>query len=229
MWIEHHVDPARVFVFTQNFRPRFAAVGGPKDSALLIWTERVSESSHQNHVGISWIDNQRADLATVFESDIFPGFAGVDGFVNADSISGVAANCCFTSSNVDDIMIRRSDRNRADRGNIFFVEKGRPILAAIGRFPNSARNCAEIIGVRFAGNAFNREGATAAERSDLSPLHSTKKFFVDRAWRNWLWRRHWRFRGRRCLAAFFRRRSNRKDVETNGKQRRREQKTQSMS
>src|SRR5207253_11344067 len=91
MWIEHYVDPARVFVFTQNFRPRFAAVGGSKDSALLIWTERVSESSHQNHVGISWIDNQRADLTTVFESDIFPGFAGVDGFVNADSISGVAA------------------------------------------------------------------------------------------------------------------------------------------
>src|SRR5439155_1523945 len=71
------------------------------------------------------------------------------------------------------------------------------------------------------------ERASAAEWTDLSPLHSTKQFFVDRAWRNWLWRRHWRFRGRRCLPAFFRRRSNRKGVETNGKQRRREQKTQS--
>ena len=105
MWIEHHVDPARVFVFTQNFRPRFAAVGGPKDSALLIWTERVSESSDQDDVRVSWIDNQRADLAAVFESDIFPGFACVDRFIDANSVSGVAANGRFTGAGVNDVMI----------------------------------------------------------------------------------------------------------------------------
>src|SRR5207302_8875515 len=66
MWIEHHVDPARVFVFTQNFCPRFAAIACPENSAFLIWAERVSEGSHQHHVCISWIDNQRADLAAVF-------------------------------------------------------------------------------------------------------------------------------------------------------------------
>ena len=65
----------------------------------------MSERRDQNDVGISWIDNQRADLAAVSESDIFPGLARIDRFVNADSVSGVAANGRFTGAGVNDIVI----------------------------------------------------------------------------------------------------------------------------
>ena len=78
MRIEDDVDAAGVFVLAQNFRPGFAAVGRPKYSALWIRTERVSESRDQHDVGISRIDNQRADLAAVFESDVFPGLTRID-------------------------------------------------------------------------------------------------------------------------------------------------------
>src|SRR5207253_9500865 len=67
----------------------------------------------------------------------------------------------------------------------------------------------------------------AAERSDLSPLHPAIQFFVDRTGRRWFGRCRRRTPGRRRLAAFFRRWSNRKGVETNKNERRREQKTQS--
>src|SRR5437764_11429 len=58
----------------QNWTPLFdkedissiGAIACPENSAFLIWAERVSEGSHQHHVCISWIDNQRADLAAVF-------------------------------------------------------------------------------------------------------------------------------------------------------------------
>src|SRR5437667_5284940 len=42
MRIENNVDPAGVFIFGQNFRPCFAAISSTKNSALLIWTERVA-------------------------------------------------------------------------------------------------------------------------------------------------------------------------------------------
>src|SRR5437870_2595310 len=85
IWVEHDIDAARVFVFAQNFRPRFAAIGGAKDSTLLIWTERMSERRYQHDVSIFWIDNQRADLPGIFQSDIFPRFSRVDRFVNANA------------------------------------------------------------------------------------------------------------------------------------------------
>ena len=66
MRIENDIDSAGVFVFRQNFRPGLAAVGGPKYSALRVWTERMTQRRHQDDVLISWIDNQRTDLAAVF-------------------------------------------------------------------------------------------------------------------------------------------------------------------
>ena len=170
----------------------------------------MSERRDQNDVGISWIDNQRADLAAVSESDIFPGLARIDRFVNADSVSGVAANGRFTGAGVNDIVIRRRDRDCANRRNIFLVEKRRPILATVHCFPNAAGNSAEIIGVRFPRNAFNRERATAAERSDLAPLHPAEQFLIDCAGWSRFRRRGGRFRRRRRLTALFRRWTNRK-------------------
>src|SRR5262249_61859772 len=60
-----------------------------------------------------------------------------------------------------------------------FIEKRNPICAAISRLPNSSGNCAEVIGVRFAYDTFDRQCASTAERTDLSPPHSTEQLFVD--------------------------------------------------
>src|SRR5207302_5534990 len=56
--IEHDVDAARVLVFAQNFRPCLAAVGRAKNSALLIWTERMAERRDKNDIGILRIDDE---------------------------------------------------------------------------------------------------------------------------------------------------------------------------
>src|SRR5450432_2049933 len=50
--IENDLDAAGVFVFAQNFCPGFATVGRAKNSALLIWTERVPERCHKSDVRI---------------------------------------------------------------------------------------------------------------------------------------------------------------------------------
>src|SRR5437867_2596512 len=68
--VKHDVDAAGVFILAQNFRPCLAAVARAKNSALLIWSECVSERRDQNDISVSWIDNQRTNLAAVFQSDI---------------------------------------------------------------------------------------------------------------------------------------------------------------
>src|SRR6266571_4008328 len=69
MRIEHNVDSASVFIFRQNLRPCFAPVGGTKNTALLIWTECVTQRRNENHILISRIDNQRANLPRVLKAN----------------------------------------------------------------------------------------------------------------------------------------------------------------
>jgi hypothetical protein len=55
--IKNDIDPAGVFIFRQNFRPRFPTVVSAEYSALSVWTKRVTKSRHQHDVLISWIDD----------------------------------------------------------------------------------------------------------------------------------------------------------------------------
>ena len=55
--IKNNIDPACIFVFGHNFRPRLPAVGGPKYSAFCVRTERMTKRRYEDDILISWIDN----------------------------------------------------------------------------------------------------------------------------------------------------------------------------
>ena len=57
------------------------------------------------------IDDERADLAGVFQADIFPVLSGIDRFINAGAVSGVAANGRFARARRK----RRCDRMARQR------------------------------------------------------------------------------------------------------------------
>ena len=65
MRIKNYIDPACVLILAQNLRPRLAAVRRAKNSAFLIWSERVAERGDEDDVGILWMDKKRADVATI--------------------------------------------------------------------------------------------------------------------------------------------------------------------
>src|SRR5207249_9068616 len=165
--------------------PRFAAVSGAKNSALLIWTKSMTQGRNENHILISGIGNQRADLMRVLEANVLPCFSPVDRFENSGAVRGIAANRCFAGAGVNYIVIRWRDCDRADRGNRLLVEDWNPVRAAVGRFPDSARDRSEVIRVRLANYTFNCQCAPAAKRTDLSPTHSVEKLFIDRSRRRW--------------------------------------------
>ena len=51
----------------------------------LVWAKCMTQCGYQNHILISRIDNQRADLP-MFESDVLPGFATIDGFEDTGAV-----------------------------------------------------------------------------------------------------------------------------------------------
>ena len=74
----------------------------------------MAERRHQNYICISWIDNQRADLAAVFQTDVLPRFAAVDRFEHPGPVRGITANGRLACASVNHIVIRRRDRDRAN-------------------------------------------------------------------------------------------------------------------
>ena len=140
------------------------------------------------------MNDERADLAGVTQPDIFPVLSGIDRFVNPGAVGGVTTNSGFAGAHVNGVVIRGRDSNRANGRNVLFIKERRPVRAAIQRFPDPARNRAKVPGVRFSRHPFNGQGASTAEWSDLSPLHSGEKFRIDlwRRGRRRVRRRRWR-------------------------------------
>ena len=76
----------------QDLRPVCAAVRGAKDAAIGIGLVDVAESRNIDAIRIGGIDDDAADLARVFETDVGPGFARVGGFEDADAVRMLAAD-----------------------------------------------------------------------------------------------------------------------------------------
>src|SRR5437667_5696628 len=165
----------------------------------------MTQRRNENDVLIPWINDQRADLMGIFQTNIFPCLSAVHRFEDSGAVSGIAADRCFARACVNDVVVRWGNRNGANRGNRFFIKKRHPVRAAINRFPNSARDRTEIIRVRFADDTFDRQRAAAPERSDLSPLHALEQFFIDCA--RWRWGGGWS-RSKRSWEKKYRNREN---------------------
>src|SRR6266480_5067273 len=80
--VEDNMDAAGIFVFRQDFRPGLATVTRAKNPALLVLTEGLAQRRHEHNVGILGMNNERADLAAIFQSNILPSPSGIDRFIN---------------------------------------------------------------------------------------------------------------------------------------------------
>ena len=178
--VENDIDRAGVLVFAQDFRPGLAAIGRAKNSALVVRPIGMPEGRDKNDVRIFRMDDDRADVAAVFQADIPPIAAAIDGLINAVAIGDIAAQRRLTGAGVDRVVIARRYRQGTDRGSgMLLVEHRLPVGAAVGGFPHTTSDCAEIISVRLTRDAFDRDPAAAPEGSDLAPLHAAPELFVE--------------------------------------------------
>ena len=74
-------------------------------------------------------------------------------------------------ADVDDVRIRRRDRDGADRASGLAVEDRHPVGAVVGRPPHAAVVESDVEHVRLACRAGRRARASRARGPDIAPAH----------------------------------------------------------
>ena len=135
----------------------------------------MAQCGHENDIRVTRIHDDRADLLGLFEADVFPGAAGVSGFINAIAGGRVAADASLAHAGVDDIGIGFGDGERADgTGCDLTIGDREPVESTVSGFPDAASGGAEIVGLRQGRNAGDGDGAASTEGSDGAPSHFMK-------------------------------------------------------
>ena len=110
------------------------------------------------------------DRVGVREADVRPRLAGVGRLVDAVARLDVAADARLAHADEDDVRDRLRDGDRADRrARDLAVGDRRPVLAAVGRLPQTAAGRAEVADLRLALHAGDRDRSAAAIGPDAAP------------------------------------------------------------
>ena len=155
MWIprvEGDIDSAGIVVDEENLRPGLAAIGCTKDASFWIRSVRMTECGDIDDVGVCRMDNHFADGAGVAQPDVLPRFAGIDGLINAVALRDIPTQASFTGTGIDHVGVGRSNSDCADVAGLFVIEDRFPSSGAIGGFPDTAADRAEIPSIRIAGD-----------------------------------------------------------------------------
>ena len=138
----------------------------------------MAQSCDEHSVGVPGVNNDRADVLSVAQSNVLPGLSAIKRFEHSVAIGHIAADAGFAGPGVNDVVVGIGNGNRADRRGRFMVEKRFPVHPAIGRFPYPACYRAEEICVRFTRNTGYGQSASTTERADVAPVHATKKLLI---------------------------------------------------
>ena len=107
--IHGQVRAACVFVHKKRFIPGLAAVGGPEDATLLLWTVGMPECARTDDVRIAGINDDAADPASLLETHGSPGLSRVGGFVYPVADRDMAANKGLAGSCPDYVRVGGSN------------------------------------------------------------------------------------------------------------------------
>lgn len=103
---------------------------------------------------------------------MLPGPAAVGRSVDSVSNGEIGALQSLAAAHVNDLGIRRGDRERADRLRRLSVEDRHPDAAVVGAFPHAAVIGGDIEDVRLFRHPGCCDGAAAAEWSNHAPANA---------------------------------------------------------
>src|SRR5258708_7001614 len=120
--VEGYVDAAGVLIFIEDLLPGLAAIGGAEDTALGVRSIGMAESSYEDYVWVAGVDDDLADGTAVAQSNVLPGLAAVEGFVDSIAVRNVAAYAGFARADVDGVAIGIGNGQAANGSASLFVE-----------------------------------------------------------------------------------------------------------
>jgi len=80
-----------------------------------VWAVGMSRDRHQQFVVIAGIDGDLRNLLAVAQAEMCPGFARVDGFINAVAHGTVGPLQSLAAAYINHVRVGRRDSHRADR------------------------------------------------------------------------------------------------------------------
>ena len=170
--IHRQVHRANVGAFIQNVTPRDAAVRRPVDTALLVRSVRMSQSSDENDVWVRGMDDDAADLEGIVQAGVFPMCTAVDGLINAIARRQIRADVGFSGTGVEYVRVRRRHFQGPDRRNVLTVKDRLPDDSGVGRFPDAAAHRAKVKRAGIPGDSCGGHRPATAKWSDHAPFHT---------------------------------------------------------
>ena len=177
--IENDVNAAGAVVEVENFFPVFAAVASAEDAAFGVRAVSMAESGDEYDVWIRGMNDELADVPSVLQSDIGPGFPGVIRTIDAVAKGDISADASFAGSRVNDVGIGIRDCDAADGGGGLLLEERIPGDASVRGFPNSACDGAKVIGIGLARDSGDGQNASSAKGTNQTPLHAGVRFWIN--------------------------------------------------
>src|SRR6266566_8548711 len=112
--IKLEIDSSGVFVLIQNFLPCEAAIEGTKNAALRIRSVRMAKHAGENPAGIVRINDDGANLLSIAQSEMIPGTAPIERFINSVAGGKIRPAKAFAAAYVNHVRIRCCDSQSAD-------------------------------------------------------------------------------------------------------------------
>src|SRR5258708_13748286 len=94
----------------ENLGPTRSTVGGLVDTAFFVRTISVAKRADVDDIRISRIDHDPADLPRVLQTDVGPGSAAINRFVNAVARREIRTNVGLARPNVGRLRVALSHR-----------------------------------------------------------------------------------------------------------------------
>ena len=167
--VEQHVGRAGVGVAVEHLLESRPAVDRAEHAALLVRPVRVAEHGDEQPVGVAGIDGDLRNLLRVAQPQVPPRLAAVGGLVDAVAGGEVGPLQALAAAHVDDVGIRRGDRDGADRAGRLAVEDGRPGPAVIVGPPHASVHRSDVEEAGLSRHSGGGLGAPAAVGADRAP------------------------------------------------------------
>ena len=177
--VHREIDDARAVVDKEDLFPCLAAIGGAENAPLFVGAEHMAERSDVDMIGVVRMDADLANLSRIAKADVLPRLPRIRRAVDAVTGGDIASGAGRSRPNVDDVRIRRSDRNRAHRAHAEkTIRHVGPVIAGVRRLENTASCAAKIVDERLSGNPRRRGRSSPAGKTHRSELHPFEKGVV---------------------------------------------------
>ena len=134
----------------------------------------MAENRYQHAVRIMWIDDDGGDLLPIAQTKMLPRTTTIAGLVNPVAGGEVRTSQAFPAAHVNNFRIGRGNGQRSYRAGRLIIEDRVPGASVIGGLPHSAVVRSHVENVGLSWHAADRNPASAAKRSDQSPMQFLK-------------------------------------------------------